>query len=154
MSIRNSIADNIVSVLENATDPQFVFVSRAPIDPGQLSNAQFPCVYVETLDESREDDTMGMSSGTTERQSTLNVGVNCYVKTSSEMMDITRNDVIERVEEVLDADRTRGGQRAGYDPLWHPRERTAVNAGAVFSGGGPRHRMGRHRCRRPADHPA
>ena len=109
MSIRNSIADNIVSVLQNATDPQFVFVSRAPIDPGQLSNAQFPCVYVETLDESREDDTMGMSSSTTQRQSILNVGVNCYVKTSSEMMDITRNDVIERVEETLDADRTRGG---------------------------------------------
>ena len=109
MSIRNSIADNIVSVLQNATDPQFVFVSRAPIDPGQLSNAQFPCVYVETLDESREDDTMGMSSSTTQRQSILNVGVNCYVKTSSEMMDITRNNVIERVEETLDADRTRGG---------------------------------------------
>ena len=109
MSIRNSIADNIVSVLQNATDPQFVFVSRAPIDPGQLSNAQFPCVYVETLDESREDDTMGMSSSTTQRQSILNVGVNCYVKTSPEMMDITRNDVIERVEETLDADRTRGG---------------------------------------------
>lgn len=109
MSIRNSIAENIVSVLQNATDPQFVFVSRAPIDPGQLSNAQFPCVYVETLDETREDDTMGMSSSTTQRQSTLNVGVNCYVKTSPEMMDITRNDVIERVEEVLDANRTRGG---------------------------------------------
>jgi len=109
MSIRNSIADNIVSVLKNATDPQFVFVSRAPIDPGQLSNAQFPCVYVETLDETREDDTMGMSSSTTQRQSVLNVGVNCYAKTSPEMMDITRNNVIERVEEVLDADRTRGG---------------------------------------------
>jgi len=109
MSIRNSIAENIVSVLKNATDPQFVFVSRAPIDPGQLSNAQFPCVYVETLDESREDDTMGMSSSTTQRQSVLNVGVNCFVKTSPEMMDITRNNVIERVEEVLDADRTRGG---------------------------------------------
>mgnify|MGYP001574617406 CR=1 FL=1 len=109
MSIRNSIAENIVTVLQNATDPQFVFVSRAPIDPGQLSNAQFPCVYVETLDESREDDTMGMSSSTTQRQSVLNVGVNCFVKTSPEMMDITRNNVIERVEEVLDADRTRGG---------------------------------------------
>ena len=39
----------------------------------------------------------------------MNVGVNCFVKTSPEMMDITRNDVIERVEEALDADRTRGG---------------------------------------------
>jgi len=109
MSIRNSIADNIVTVLQNATDPQFVFVSRAPIDPGQLSNAQYPCVYVETLDETREDDTMGVASSTTQRQSILNVGVNCYVRTSIEMMDVTRNNVIERVEEVLDADRTRGG---------------------------------------------
>ena len=72
MSIRNSIAENMVSVLKNATDPQFVFVSRAPIDPGQLSNAQFPCVYIETLDETREDDTMGMSSSTTQRQSIMN----------------------------------------------------------------------------------
>jgi hypothetical protein len=109
MSIRNSIAENIVTVLQNATDPQFVFVSRAPIDPQQLSNAQYPCVYVETLDESREDDTMGVAGGTTQRQSVLNVGVNCYVRTSVEMMDITRNNVIERVEETLDADRTRGG---------------------------------------------
>ena len=109
MSIRNSVAENIVTVLENATDPQFVFVSRAPIDPGQLSNAQYPCVYVETLDEERQDDTMGMSSSTTQRQSILNVGVNCYVKSSPEMMDIARNDVIERVEETLDSDRTRGG---------------------------------------------
>ena len=109
MSIRNSIAENIVSVLENATDPQFVFVTRAPIDPQQLSNAQYPCVYAETLDETREDDTMGVAGGTTQRQSVLNVGVNCYVRTSPEMMDITRNDVIERVEESLDADRTRGG---------------------------------------------
>ena len=109
MSIRNSIAENIVTVLQNATDPQFVFVSRAPIDPGQLSNAQYPCVYVETLDETREDDTMGVASSTTQRQSILNVGVNCYVRTSIEMMDVTRNNVIERVEEVLDADRTRGG---------------------------------------------
>ena len=109
MSIRNSIAENIVTVLENATDPQFVFVTRAPIDPQQLSNAQYPCVYVETLDETREDDTMGVAGGTTQRQAELNVGVNCYVRTSPEMMDITRNNVIERVEEVLDADRTRGG---------------------------------------------
>ena len=102
MSIRNSIAENIVSVLQNATDPQFVFVSRAPIDPGQLSNAQFPCVYVETLDETREDDTMGMYQVAQHNGSQLlNVGVNCYVKTSPEMMDITRNDVIERVEETL-----------------------------------------------------
>jgi len=109
MSIRNSIAENMVSVLENATDPQFVFVTRAPIDPGRLSNAQYPCVYVETLDETREDDTMGVAGGTTQRQSILNIGVDCYVRTSPEMMDITRNNVIERVEEVLDADRTRGG---------------------------------------------
>lgn len=109
MSIRNSVAENIVTVLENATDPQFVFVTRAPIDPQRLSNAQYPCVYVETLDEERTDDTMGVTGGTTQRQSILNVGVNCYVRTSPEMMDIARNNVIERVEEVLDADRTRGG---------------------------------------------
>ena len=109
MSIRNSIAENIVDVLRDATDPQFVLVTRAPIDPGRLSNAQYPCVYVQTLDESREDDTMGTTTSTTLRQATLNVGLNCFVRTSPEMLDKACNDVIERVEEALDADRTRGG---------------------------------------------
>ena len=107
MSVRNDIAENIVNVLQNATDPQFVLVTRSPIDPQQLSNAQFPAVYVEALDESREDINMKNQPGAM-RSSVLNMGVVIFVKTSPEMMDETRNNAIERAEEVLTADQTRG----------------------------------------------
>lgn len=109
MSVRNSIAENFVTIIKDATDPQFVLVTRAPIDPQKISNAQFPCAYVEALNESRTDLDMksGNSSGSM-RQSVLTMNVVCFVRTSPEMMDKTRNDVIERMEEALSADQTRG----------------------------------------------
>ena len=105
MSIRNDIAVNIIKVLKDASDPRFVFVSRAPFDPQQLSNAQFPCAYVESLNETRQDETMSSQT----RTARMIVTITAFVRTSPEQMDETRNNVIERVEESLDADRTRGG---------------------------------------------
>ena len=107
MSKRNDIVENIVTVLSDADDPRFVFVSRAPIDPQQLANTQFPCAYAEALDETRQDESQKALSGQL-RSATLQVQVVCFAKTSPEMMDIERNNIIERVEEALDADRTRG----------------------------------------------
>lgn len=109
MSVRNDIAVNFVDVIKSATNPQFVFVSRSPIDPQRLSNAQFPCAYVEALNESRTD--LDMKSGNSNgsmRSSILTMNVVCFVKTSPEMMDETRNSVIERMEETLSTDQTRG----------------------------------------------
>jgi len=105
MSKRNDIAENFVTVVKDTSNPQFVLVTRAPIDPALLSNAQFPCAYIEALNEIRQNDSVNPAT----RSSILTMNVHCFVKTSSEMMDIKRNEVIERIEEALSLDQTRGG---------------------------------------------
>ena len=60
---------------------------------------------VRSGDEIREESTMQQPAGL--RRSIFNVICECYV-TGSEI-DLQRNNIIERVEEVLEADRTRGG---------------------------------------------
>ena len=108
MSVRNDIAENFVLVVKDTGNPRFVLVTRAQFDPGQLSNAQFPCAYIEALNETRENESVNGTSGAI-RLSVLTMSVVCFVKTSSEMMDIKRNEVIERIEEALTVDQTRGG---------------------------------------------
>lgn len=105
MSRRESIVNDIVRVLKNADDPRFGLVTREPFEVTQLSRQQFPALYVTTTDENRVDITQTGTSGT--RESRLQVRIVGYVNGTA--VDTLRNDLIERVEEVLDADRTRGG---------------------------------------------
>jgi hypothetical protein len=106
MSRRELIVDNVVQTLKNAEDPRFGLVTREPFDVTQLSRQQFPALYISTADEAREDITQTGTSGT--RQSRLQIRIVGYVNGTA--LDTLRNDLVERVEEVLDTDRTRGGQ--------------------------------------------
>lgn len=106
MSVRESIAKNIVSVLEKSSDGyKFKLVTRQPFDFDRLSNAQFPSVLVRSASESRGDSTIGGTMG--KRLATISYEVVCYVKNTN--IDKERNRAVEAVEELLDADRTRGG---------------------------------------------
>jgi len=105
MSIRNSIAENIVETLTDTNDPKPIYVTRESIDLENLSRAQFPSIVVRTSDEVRSELTMLGSSGS--RFSTMNVVCECYVTGTN--IDHQRNEVAERVEEALVADLTRGG---------------------------------------------
>ena len=106
MSVRESIAANIVSKLQAVTSPVSIsYVTREPFQFDKLSNAQYPAVLVRTADESREDSTVG---GTlTKRTATINYELVCFVK--DKLIDQARNNIIETIEEGLDVDRTRGG---------------------------------------------
>lgn len=104
MSLREDIVKNIVKVLKDADDPRFGLVTREPFDPAQLSRQQFPAIYVQSADEVRGDITMGTSSGL--REATLELRLVGWVNGTT--IDTQRNDLIERVEEALEADRTRG----------------------------------------------
>lgn len=106
MSRRELITADIVRVLKNAEDPRFGLVTREPFDVTQLSRQQFPALYVSTADEQRQDITQTGTSGT--RESRLQIRIVGYVNGTN--IDTLRNDLVERVEEVLDADRTRGNQ--------------------------------------------
>lgn len=104
MSIRESICDNVVTTLQGASSPLTIkYVTREPFKFEKLSNAQFPACLVQTAGESRGDITIGDST----RQSDLTIQVFGFVKGAS--IDSARNNLIETIEEVLDADRTRGG---------------------------------------------
>jgi hypothetical protein len=106
MSRRELIVADVVQTLKNAEDPRFGLVTREPFDVTQLSRQQFPALYISTADEAREDITQTGTSGT--RQSRLQIRIVGYVNGTT--LDTLRNDLVERVEEVLDTDRTRGGQ--------------------------------------------
>lgn len=105
MSVRERIVADIVTVLRNAEDPRFALVSRDPIDAAQLSRQQFPALYIASANETREDITQTGTAG--RREARLNIAIIGYVNGTN--LDTARNDLIERVEEVLDADRTRSG---------------------------------------------
>lgn len=106
MSKRESIASNIVTVLRAATTPVTPkYVTREPFDFNELSNAQFPAILVESGTETRADATIGGDSIL--REGTITYRLIGYVKSS--VIDTARNNLLETIEEALDADRTRGG---------------------------------------------
>ena len=103
MSKREDIAENIVTVLDAVSS--ISYVTREPFDFNKLSNAQYPAVLVQTAGEEREDVTIGDSS--TQRMATIIYEIVGFVKSSS--IDTARNELVESIEEALDADRTRDG---------------------------------------------
>lgn len=105
MSVREQIVENVVETLENAEDPRFGLVTREHFDVDKLSRQQFPAIYVATADETRED--LSYSGTASLRNAVLNIQLVGYV--NGKQIDTLRNDLIERVEEALEADRTRGG---------------------------------------------
>ena len=105
MSVRELIAANIKTAITAMTSPvAAVYVTREPFDFQKLSNAQFPAVLIETASETRADITIGESL---KRHATIDYRIIGYVKGAS--IDTARNNLIEAIEEKLDADRTRGG---------------------------------------------
>lgn len=103
MSKRESIAANIVTTLDAVS--QIKYVTREPFDFQKLSNAQFPAILVQTATETRDDITIGGSDIT--REGTIDYLLVGYTKGVT--IDAARNQLIEYIEEALDADRTRGG---------------------------------------------
>ena len=51
MSVRESIAANLVTTLSGITSPNVKKVTREPFDFDKLSNAQYPAILVRTANE-------------------------------------------------------------------------------------------------------
>ena len=105
-SRRELIAVDVVEQLRSADSPRFGLATRENFDYTQLSRQQFPAIWVSTSDEQRQDLTQRGKSGL--REGRLQLTLVGYV--SGHDVDSLRNDLIERVEEVLDDDRTRDGR--------------------------------------------
>lgn len=103
MSLREDFAVNIVSVLKDMTDPKPVLVTRDPFDVEKLAITQFPAILISTGNETRQDITMGI-----QRQGVIQYTIRAFVRGGGVALDRLKNDIIERIEETLDLDRTRG----------------------------------------------
>tara|TARA_S200002703_G_scaffold146392_2_gene141424 strand:- start:4790 stop:5242 length:453 start_codon:yes stop_codon:yes gene_type:complete len=107
MSIRENIAKNIQTVLSDMTPPRPVFVTREPFDAQKLAITQFPAVLITTGNETREEHTMGGN-----RRAVLEMQIQGFVRSDGrqgmvQSVDTQRNNLVERIEETLNSDRTR-----------------------------------------------
>ena len=107
MSNRESATNNIITVLKDMDHPKPTFVTREPFDVLKLAITQFPAVLITTGNETREDDAMGGI-----RRGTIQVQIRGYVRGDGRAqqvitVDQKRNELIERIEETLNSDRTR-----------------------------------------------
>ena len=107
MSNREYAAQNIVDVLQDMNSPRPAFVTREPFDVLKLAITQFPAVLITTGNESREDHAMGGS-----RRGVIQITIRGYVRADGRQgqiitVDQKRNELIERIEETLNSDRTR-----------------------------------------------
>tara|TARA_R110000796_G_scaffold4380_2_gene16955 strand:+ start:1143 stop:1577 length:435 start_codon:yes stop_codon:yes gene_type:complete len=103
MSLRNDIADNLVDVLKDISNPRPVLVTREPFEVEKLAITQFPAILIATGSEERDTETMG-SSGV--RRGTIIFQLRGFQRGTE--LDRKRNELIEAIEETLDSDRYRG----------------------------------------------
>ena len=103
MSLREDFAVNIVSVLKDMQDPKPVLVTREPFDVEKLAVTQFPAILIATGNETRQDISMAVL-----RQGVIQYSIRAFVRGGGVTLDRLKNDIIERIEETLDLDRTRG----------------------------------------------
>lgn len=103
-NLRQQITQNIITVLKDAEDPRPVLVTAEPFNAAELAITQFPAVLITGTTENRETITMG-ALGAGRRQGTIEYTIRGFVRGNE--LDRQRNDLIERIEEVLDSDRYR-----------------------------------------------
>jgi len=107
MSNREDITKNIITVLGDMDHPKATFVTREPFDVLKLAITQFPALLVTSGNETREDHAMGGS-----RRGVMQITIRGYVRADGRegqiiTVDQKRNELIERIEEALNSDRTR-----------------------------------------------
>jgi len=108
MSKREDIAANIISVLTAVTSPiTLKKVTREPFSVDELSEQQYPAIYIQSGNETRADVTM--TSSTITRQSQADFVIVGFVKGTTSNIDTKRNELITTIETTLNNDRTRNG---------------------------------------------
>jgi len=102
MSIREDIVNDIVTTLQEIKDLKPALVTREPFDVEKLAITQFPAVLINSTNEERTTETMRAGI----RQGTIVYTIRGFVRGNE--IDKKRNDLVEAIEEALDADRNRG----------------------------------------------
>ena len=107
MSKRENIANNIITVLDAVTSPiELKKITREPFSVDELSEQQYPAIFVQSGNELRTDETM--TSTTVTRQASADFIIVGFVKGGTNI-DTKRNELISTIETALESDRSRGG---------------------------------------------
>lgn len=132
MSKRESIVTNIISVLDAVTSPiELKKITREPFNVDELSEQQYPAIYIQSGNEQRTDETM--TSTTVTRQASADFVIVGFVKGSDTNIDTKRNQLIEVIETALESDRSRGGYAKRTEIV-----EVSTDEGALFPVGGIR----------------
>jgi len=108
MSKRESIAGNIISTLTAVTSPiTLKKITREPFNVEELSEQQYPAIFIQSGNEVRTDETMTSTSVT--RQAIADFVIVGFVKGTDTNIDTKRNQLISTIETALESDRSRGG---------------------------------------------
>ena len=78
-----------------------------PFNVDELSEQQYPAIFIQSGNELRTDITM--PSSTITRQGTTDFIIIGFVKGTTSNIDTKRNELITTIETTLNNDRTRGG---------------------------------------------
>ena len=108
MSKRESIASDIITVLTAVTSPiTLKKITREPFIVEELSEQQYPAIFIQSGNEVRTDETMTSTSVTI--QALADFVIVGFVKGTDTNIDTKRNELISTIEKTLENDRTRGG---------------------------------------------
>jgi hypothetical protein len=109
MSKRENIANDIITKLDAVTSPiEFKKITREPFEVEELSDAQFPAMFIQSGDETREVLSIG-ETGAGTYTGTIDFLIVAFGKGTTSNIDTVRNQLIEVIEETLDTDVTRNG---------------------------------------------
>ena len=104
-SLRQQIANEIISKIQNIEDPRPVLVTKEPFEVAEIAITQFPACLVTLRQEDRETVTMGQP-GVGRRMGTILFEIRAYVRGTD--LDQRRNTLLEAMEEAIEADRYLG----------------------------------------------
>lgn len=110
MSLRQSITQAVQLAIQEIRDPKPVLVTSEPFEAEKLAITQFPAVLVSFIDEERTSVTMGVP-GVGRRTGTIQFEVRGFVRGTE--LDRRRNDLLNAVENAIDADRYLGLRDSG-----------------------------------------
>ena len=132
MSKREDIASNIITVLSAVTSPiTLKKITREPFSIDELSEQQYPAIFIQSGTETRLDITL--PSSTITRQATTDFIIIGFVKGTTSNIDTKRNELITTIETSLNNDRTRGGYAKNTQVV-----EVSTDEGILFPTGGIR----------------
>ncbi len=98
MSLRQEIADYLVTAIKEIEEPRVSFVTLEPFNVLEIAITQFPAVLVTMREEIRESVTMGVP-GVGHRMGTLRFEIRAYVRGNE--LDNKRNLLLEAMDELV-----------------------------------------------------